>query len=73
MEAAETLSTQAAGPRMALSGLVMADLPGSRQDEPVMSGQGIDALSTKLQGDAPSVTIILSISLVRTTIVQGSG
>lgn len=58
---------------MALSGLVLADLPKGSQDEPVMWGQGIDALRTKLQGDALSVTITLSISLVRTMTVQESG
>ena len=51
-EAAETLIVQPASSRMALTGLVLADLPSSRQDEPVMWGQGIDPLRTKLQGDA---------------------
>lgn len=72
-EAAEPLIVQAASPRMALSELVLADLPSSRQDEPVMWGQGIDPPRAKLQGDALSVTITLSISLVRTMMVQESG
>lgn len=71
--AAETLSTQAAGFLMALSGLMLADLPNNGQDGPVIRGQGVDPLRTKLQGGSLSLTITWSISSVRTMTVQESG